>query len=77
MKKPDILARVALLGLVGFLAGRILHDFRTATFTAPTRSIGQLMGRLGLLLLITFLAIGVHELGHALLGKWQGFQLQL
>lgn len=76
MKKPDILARVTLLGLVGFLVGRILNDFRTAHFTLTTWSIGQLMGRLGLLLLISFLAIGVHELGHALLGKWQGFQFQ-
>lgn len=76
MKKPDILARVTLLGLVGFLIGRILNDFRTAHFTTPTWSIGQLMGRLVLLLLISFLAIGVHELGHALLGKWQGFQFQ-
>lgn len=76
MKKPDILARVTLLGLVGFLVGRILNDFRTATPTTPTWSIGQLVGRLGLLLLISFLAIGVHELGHALLGRWQGFQFQ-
>ena len=76
MKNLGTFVRVALLGLVGVWAGRLLHPFQTATSTTPTWSIGQLVGRLGLLLLVSFLAIGVHELGHALLGKWQGFQFQ-
>jgi hypothetical protein len=76
MKNLGILVRVALLGLVGLWVGRLLHPFQTITSTTPTWSIGQLGGRLGLLLLISFLAIGVHELGHALMKKWQGFQFQ-
>lgn len=76
MKNLGTVVRVALLGLVGVWAGRLLHAFHTTTPTTTTWSIGQLAGRLGLLLLVSFLAIGVHELGHALLGKWQGFQFQ-
>jgi hypothetical protein len=75
MKKLGTFVRVELLGLGGWGAGRLLHPFQTATSTLPTWSIGQLAGRLGLLL-VSLLTIGVHELGHAVLGNWQGFQLQ-
>jgi hypothetical protein len=76
MKHLGTFVRVALLGLVGWGAGRLFHPLQTATSPPPTWAIGQLGGRLVLLLIISFLAIGVHELGHAVLGNWQGFQFQ-
>lgn len=74
MKKLGKVLGAGLLGLIGVWAGGLLHTFRTTPTT--THSIGQLAGRLGLLLLVSLLAIGMHELGHALLGYWQGFQFQ-
>ena len=76
MKKLGKMVGVGLLGLLSVWIGGLLHASRTATPPATTWSIGHAVGRLGLLLLVSLLAIGVHELGHAVLGHWQGFAFQ-
>ncbi|RZK30501.1 MAG: M50 family peptidase [Hymenobacter sp.] len=76
MKKLGKLLGVGLLGLLGVWVGGLLHGSRTHTPTPTTWPIGHAVGQLGLLLLVALLAIGVHELGHAVLGHWQGFEFQ-
>jgi hypothetical protein len=76
MKKLGNVLGGVLLCLLSVWAGNLLHSFKTAATTVPSWSIGQLLSTLGLLLLVSLLAIGVHELGHALLGSCQDFRFQ-
>lgn len=74
MKKIRNLLPAVLLGVLGIWAGRWLRAVGTTTSEGPW-PLGQLVGSLGLLLVASLLAIGMHEIGHAGLGRWQGFEL--
>ncbi|GAB3298037.1 M50 family metallopeptidase [Hymenobacter tenuis] len=76
MRKLVTIGAGGLLSLLGVWLGRQLHSLTAVPAPAAAGSGGALAGSLVLLLLCALLAIGIHELGHALLGRWQGFQLQ-
>ena len=76
MKKLGYLLLLVLLGALSGAGGRWLHAHTAAGPASGHGGVWQMSGTLGLLLLAWLLAAGLHELGHALLGRWQGFQFQ-
>ncbi len=59
---------------LGYLAARIGFDSGRATGTGEKKGVAAALGFFGLALLATWIALAIHEAGHALGGVAQGFR---
>ena len=64
------------LGLVVIIAGVLTSQIEVGEHLKPQTTTEKALGILGVIVM-AFVVLGIHELGHLLMGLWQGFRFEL